>query len=62
MRETNYLVFSRATMKEIVEDYVQRTHNMKVTVKEFGQKKYHNAAMYEATLSSDADVKRDITE
>ncbi len=48
MRETNYMIFSRETMKEIVEDYMNKKHNMKVKVEEFGQRKHHRATMYEA--------------
>ncbi len=59
MRGTNYMVFSRETMKEIVEDYVERKYNWKdVEIGEFQQRKIHNALMFEATLTPREDAKR----
>ena len=45
------MVFSRETMKEIVEDYVKRTYGWdEVDVESFQQRKIHGAVMFETKL------------
>ena len=65
MRGTNFMIFSRDTMKEIVEDYVRKNYNWAdITVESFQQRKHRNAAMFEVTLTqeSDVDAKRNPTD
>ena len=57
MRGVNYMIFSRETIEEILEDYVDKKYGWKVNVK-FQQRKHHNVAMFEATLTPDGDEKR----
>jgi len=52
MRDTNYMIFSRETIEEILEDYVKRNYGWNVSVK-FQQRKHHNVAMFEAKLSKE---------
>ena len=49
MRGTNYMIFSRESLEEIVEEYVNTKYGWDVKVK-LQQRKHHNVAMFEAAL------------
>jgi len=53
------MIFSRETMKEIVEDYVKKNYNWdEVQVESFVQRKVHNSLMFEATLTPGKNEQR----
>jgi len=54
MRGVNYMVFSRESIAEIVEDYVKKNYGWEaVKVEKFQQRKIHNVEMFEVTLSAE---------